>query len=532
MMKTERWELWSLLAILALALVLRAVGLNGPLWYDEIFTLTHFIRAPIGQLVTDFSSLNNHMFYSLQAKAASALFGESPWSVRVPAVLFGLASLVCIWRLGREAAGRFPALLATLLLAVSYHHVWFSQNARGYTGILFWTSAATLLLIQGLKRPSWGVWTGYALCVAAGMYTHLSSGFFFAAHAVVYGVGLLMSLVKRRAAFEGYPGFWDWRPIYGFGLSGVLTLLLHAPVITQAFQTASRVSAGSETSALAEWSSPLRTLKEILGSVDALGPLSPVAVLVAVGLLLLGLVRLWKRAPLLTIIYVVQMPLMTALLYALSFRIWPRYFLVDIGFIFLCLAAGAVMVAEAVGGWLRERGASPALSRAPLVAGVALMMAGSALLLVKNYQFPKQDFAGAVALIQKSCAPGDLVTSMGLASEPLKSYYAPNWPTLQTAEEMRGMLASGRTVWLVTAFRAHTEKAYPEAMKLVNARFTEVAELPGTLGDGTVRVFRSDVALHQGAAQPVSAPLTSNANPSSTRLTGTNIGTNCAAGQG
>jgi hypothetical protein len=83
--KLERWEAGALAALLVLALVTRLVGLNASLWYDEVETLTNFVRLPWGELVCDFSSLNNHMFYSLQAKAAVELFGESAWALRLPA---------------------------------------------------------------------------------------------------------------------------------------------------------------------------------------------------------------------------------------------------------------------------------------------------------------------------------------------------------------------------------------------------------------------------------------------------------------
>ena len=165
--KVERWEGWALAAILLLALIARIIGLNAGLWYDEIFTLTHYVRAPLGQVLSDFSSLNNHMFYSLQAKAAVPMLGESAWTLRLPAMLFGLASLAALWAIARGPSGRLPTLFALLLLAISYHHVWFSQNARGYTGLLFWTSLATLFLIEGLKRPDWRICTGYGLSVAA-----------------------------------------------------------------------------------------------------------------------------------------------------------------------------------------------------------------------------------------------------------------------------------------------------------------------------------------------------------------------------
>ena len=44
---------------------------------------------------------------------------------------------------------------------------------------------------------------------------------------------------------------------------------------------------------------------------------------------------------------------------------------------------------------------------------------------------------------------------------------------------------------LVTAFGSHTRKTRADVMGLVDARFQEVAKLPGTLGDGNVHIYRS-----------------------------------------
>jgi uncharacterized membrane protein len=489
-MPPTRWEWISLGLVLAIALAARVVGLNASLWYDEVLTLTHFIRLPTLELLQTFTSLNNHMFYSLQAQAAVALFGEQAWALRLPAMLFGMGSLVAVWVMGRAAVGRWPALLAAFLLAISYHHVWFSQNARGYTGLLFWTTVATILFVRGLRRPSYGVWTAYAVCFTAGMYTHMSAGFFFAAHGVVYAAATALSLARRDLA-QSYPGLRDFRPIYGFGLSGLITLVLHLPLIAQVFTAVGRVSDSTGASAMSEWQNPLRTAQEMVISLADLGPLVPLAVAGGLLLLALGIWKILRREPLLGIVYVVQIPVTLLLLAALSFRIWPRYFFIDIGFLFLAVSAGVVVLADLGGKALARFWRSPVARHGPLAAGVTLIVAASAVLLAKNYAYPKQDFEGAVRYVQAHQGAGDVATSVGLASEPIQGYFAPSWPVVRTEGDLDAMLRNGRTVWLVTAFRSHTAQKYPQVMALVDRRFTEAVMLPGTMGDGNVRVYRS-----------------------------------------
>jgi Dolichyl-phosphate-mannose-protein mannosyltransferase len=102
-------------AILAGAAALRFHALDTGLWHDEILIL-----------------------YTVLARLSLGLFGDGCWVLRLPAAVFGIASVGALYGLAREVTDRGEALLTAALLAFSYHHVWFSQNARGYTGLLLW----------------------------------------------------------------------------------------------------------------------------------------------------------------------------------------------------------------------------------------------------------------------------------------------------------------------------------------------------------------------------------------------------------
>jgi uncharacterized membrane protein len=122
----------GLVAILVVAAgALRFIGLNEGLWYDEIETLLKFIPLTAGEIFGNYQSRNNHIFYSLLAHYSVGWFSESAWALRLPAALFGVATIPATYYLGRQLAPRHEALLASALLTASYHHVWFSQNARG-----------------------------------------------------------------------------------------------------------------------------------------------------------------------------------------------------------------------------------------------------------------------------------------------------------------------------------------------------------------------------------------------------------------
>ena len=137
-----------LVVVLVAALIVRLNDLGDGLWYDEIDTLVHYARQPFGYIVSTFDSKNQHVLYSLLAHWSIAAFGDSAWALRLPAVLLGVASIAALAWFGVIVTSRAEAIAASALLALSYHHVWFSQNARGYTGLMLATLIASGLLVR------------------------------------------------------------------------------------------------------------------------------------------------------------------------------------------------------------------------------------------------------------------------------------------------------------------------------------------------------------------------------------------------
>jgi mannosyltransferase len=128
--RTDRF--W-LAAILALALALRFPVLNGPLWYDEIVTVETHLKMGWGAMLSDYS-MNHHYLHNIAAKAAMDLFGAAPWAIRLPALIFGLLGIWAIWRLARDAGGSMVAHATALLVALSYHHIWFRRTRAATRG--------------------------------------------------------------------------------------------------------------------------------------------------------------------------------------------------------------------------------------------------------------------------------------------------------------------------------------------------------------------------------------------------------------
>ena len=219
---------WLLLgAITLVALVLRLVGLNKGLWWDEIYFLVVTVRHPLGEILTVFTGDTQHPLYSVMARLCLVVFGEEPWSLRLPAVLFGVASVPALYLLAAKVTSRAEALVAAAFLAVSYHHVWFSQNARGYTTLAFFAIVSALFLLEGIRSQRIGPYIAYAVAASLGIYTHITMVFLVAAHFLI-AMGWLISEARKGTRPL------RWQPaLVGFVLAGVLAAAMYAPIMTQ-----------------------------------------------------------------------------------------------------------------------------------------------------------------------------------------------------------------------------------------------------------------------------------------------------------
>ncbi len=491
---TKRTDYQILGLILVLAAVLRFYRLDAPLWHDEIYTVLFYIRTSFADLVSNFG-FNNHVFYSLQSKAMVTLFGETNWALRFPAVFFGIAGIAAMWWLAKLVAGHLQAHVTALLMALSYHHVWFSQNARGYTEIAFFCTLATIFFISGIRDPKWRTWIYYALSIAAAMYTHLTAGFLVAAHGTVYAVMLLLRLLNRNADPSSLVAPSTVREnfiiVAGFAVGGFLTLVLYAPTFMQVLENVMGVSGTSGVDVMKEYQNPLWTIFEALRTVAGNGPAVAVVGIGVFVALAFGSVSLYRRDPIFSVIVWVHIPLTLTVLVVLGMRVWPRFFFVDIGFLFLLITQGVFVICQFASqraeAWFSWRIGSQRL----FAFSVVLMAILSIALVTRNYLSPKQDLEGAYHYVEANRNTGDTVITLGQTQVPFKEYYLADWSIIESQSELMAIEKIAVRTWVVVALPARTFRKYDDIMSDVDTRYALEQRFKGSLGDGNVLVYRS-----------------------------------------
>jgi mannosyltransferase len=470
-----RWARTGLAGVLLVSLLLRLRHLSVGLWIDEINVYVRYMGMSFGQVLTTYDQESQHFLFTLLARAAFTLLGEGPTALRLPAVLFGVGSVAGLYLLARRVTAEREALLSAALMSVSYHHVWFSQNARGYSALLFWTLLSSWLLLRALDEGRSRLWLGYAAAVALGMFTHVTMLFIVLAHAAVYATWL----VRHRPA-RG-PLAWSGA-VLGFGLAALFTFQLYALVLPQFLSTI------GETTAVAEWSSPLWTVRELARGLRAGFAGSAVAAaLVVFGV---GLVSFARTAPVIVGLLILPAAVGATAVVAMGHALWPRFFFFLMGFGVLIAVRGAVV---AGGGVARAIGLTP--TRAALVgtAAASLLILASAAT-VSTAWLPKQDYLGAQGFVEAQREPGDAIVTVGLTTFPYGEFYRTGWEAAGSVDALNAIRARARRTWLVYSMPLHLESQYPEMMAAIRADFTLISKFGGTLNGGTIYVCRAEGA--------------------------------------
>src|SRR5687768_15158869 len=431
---------WGWLALLTLAaLVLRVIGLNSGLWYDEILALIESIRSPLYSIVTEFPGNNQHTLFSVLARLSTSAFGEHAWSVRLPSLVFGVAAVPVLYLFARQFVTRVEALLGCVLLTTAYHHVWFSQNARGYAVLAFLTLLCSWLLLRGLRRGRTidGVW--YGLAAALGVYAHLTMMFLVLSHALLCIVSVVLTrrddLVRRRWRFA----------VTAFVLAAVFTLLFYSPILLEVqqffVQHPNRTTPATPVWAVGEL---IRGLKVGLGA--------GVGAVVAAVFFAAGMRSYFTQSPFVTGVFVLPGLVTVGAAVALGRPIFPRFVFFLIGFALLIAVRGAMEIGRWIG--RRQRDAGPALVLA--MAGVSLLS------LIPNYRYPKQDFEGALRFVEARHAANEKIVTVGLTNRVYREFYHRSFETVTTLDQFQKIRAEGQPMWVLYTLERYIDARAPD----------------------------------------------------------------------
>jgi 4-amino-4-deoxy-L-arabinose transferase-like glycosyltransferase len=179
--------------------LLRFYHLNyNSLWLDEAATYSYSQKSilEIWSFTTGTSTTGGEfsppLFFWIEH--IMLLFGNNEFILRLIPAMLGALTIPLFYLIGKEVMDQNLGLIAAALLCASPFHLYYSQEARAYTSVLFFVSLALICYLRAYRSHELKYWTLFGICSALAFWTHYYS-------IIVTGtLGLFGLIVQARKA--------------------------------------------------------------------------------------------------------------------------------------------------------------------------------------------------------------------------------------------------------------------------------------------------------------------------------------------
>jgi mannosyltransferase len=165
----------AVVAVLTIiAAILRILYLGKPsLWHDEAVSVA-FTHMSWRDMLTKSNEIAMSP-YQVVLRLWIALFGDTEASLRMPSVIFSVATLPFIYSLARRLVGARVALVAALLFAVNVFSIRYAQEARCYSLMTLLVVCSWVYFLRCLDAESIPNYAAYVATTVLGAYAHIFS---------------------------------------------------------------------------------------------------------------------------------------------------------------------------------------------------------------------------------------------------------------------------------------------------------------------------------------------------------------------
>ena len=148
LLSKENLFFWSIILI---AIISRLYFIYDPIRIDEAATFLQYIKGnPLR--VFYYSSVNNHIFFTLLVKISTFFTGTSPATLRIISFLSGIISIILTYILCKEFKQK--GLYAAIAMSITPYLIFYSTYARSYTLNLCISLSLCLLAKSFLENKS------------------------------------------------------------------------------------------------------------------------------------------------------------------------------------------------------------------------------------------------------------------------------------------------------------------------------------------------------------------------------------------
>ena len=387
----------SLIILTLLGFFLRFynLGLNS-LWLDEASTHTFAVMSiPDIWKATAGGEFNPPLFYWIEH--LMLMLGNNEVVLRFVPALVGVLTIPLIYFAGKEFMDRNVGIIAAAAFAFSPFLIFYSQEARAYSMMLFFVAFAMVFYFKALKTNELMEWALFGILSALAFWSHFYS-FVIIASLILYALFLQIGNFKKNI-----------QNLKMIALSIVLFFVLCFPLILLVIQLFATRTSSAPTFGIQGLGIISETFRQLSGFSDI--PMFLFLIFFIIGIIQTFLIDKNKG------IFLVTLTVLTFVIsFILSYKMpmQPRYLIFFNTVFFIGVAVSYKMFYSLIN------------NRGVVYGFIALLVIISAPTLVDYYKgYSKEDWRGFSGQIQQMTKPGDLIVVVpGYISQPLDYYYA------------------------------------------------------------------------------------------------------------
>jgi len=191
---------------LAIFVVLLAFGLrlyrlqDKDVWWDEGWSVW-LARQDLVSIASRTASDEHPPLHYWLLNLWDGVVGEGQFALRFSSVVFAVLAVALVNRLGTALVNRPMGTLASLLLALSRFHIWWSQEIKMYALAIFLSLLSLYLFVRILQRGTIRIWIAYIIVSIACVYTLYLTFFVLAIENLAFF--LIFAVERPRPSLKG-----------------------------------------------------------------------------------------------------------------------------------------------------------------------------------------------------------------------------------------------------------------------------------------------------------------------------------------
>lgn len=386
-----------ILTILGFFLRFYNLGFNS-LWLDEASTHTFAVMSiPDIWKATAGGEFNPPLFYWIEH--LMLMFGNNEVVLRFVPALLGVLTIPLIYFAGKEFMDRNVGIIAAAAFTFSPFLIFYSQEARAYSMMLFFVAFSLVFYFKALKTNELKNWALFGILSALAFWSHFYS-FVIIASLILYALFLQIGNLKKNMP-----------NLKMIALSIVLFLVLCFPLILPTIQLFATRTSSAPTFGIQGLGIISETFKQLSGFSDI--PMFLFLILFIIGIIQAFLIDKNKG------FFLVALTVLTFVIsFILSYKMpmQPRYLIFFNTVFFLGVAVSYKMFYSLI----NNRGVVYGF-----IAMLVLLSVTTPFFMSYYSGYSKEDWRGFSGQIQQMTKPGDLVVVVpGYIKQPLNYYYS------------------------------------------------------------------------------------------------------------